>query len=487
MKARLHIIGLGPAGADKLTLESYRKLKQADRVFVRTERHPCVEELRREGVTFIPFDYIYGREKTFEGVYECIVARLREELSQRAEVVYAVPGHPKVAEKTVSLLQEELGQTVDIMVYPALSFLDEAYTALPLDPAEGLLVRECGGLKNAAPTGREWLVVPQVHSALVASDLKLDLMESYPDDAPVYVLRGLGSTAPQKIRVPLYELDRQAFDHLTAVAVPPQENVVSLLRLEEIMKRLRAADGCPWDKEQTHESLQSCLIEESYEVLDAIQAGDTYNLCEELGDLLLQVVFHAQIAAESDGFNLHDVMRMLIEKLIRRHPHVFGSDKVKTAEEVVRVWERVKETEKAAAGGGLGYFKARESLPALMQAAEVQGRAARAGFDWQDWQGPWGKVQEELAELKNALEQGDGIREELGDLFFALVNLSRLLGWEAEEVLRAAVAKFKGRFVRMLDLAEKDGRDWARLSLPEMDVYWEKAKSQEKSGKVVLA
>lgn len=486
MGARLHVIGLGPAGMDKLTLESYHKLLQAEKVYVRTLEHPCIQELVREGVRFEPFDDAYTGEETFEKVYEKIVERLGEELKSGREVVYAVPGHPCVAEKTVHLLRDKLPKGVEMKVYAAVSFLDELFSVLALDPSEGLLIWDYDNLRNTGITGKEWLIVPQVYNSLIASDVKLDLMQFYTDETMVYVVKGLGTGEQQVLNIPLYELDHQAFDHLTTVAIPPVENAISWAKLLDVMVRLRSPEGCPWDQEQNHVSLKPYLIEESYEVLEAIEAQDMYNLCEELGDLLLQVVFHAQIAAEEGNFTAQDVLRAIIEKMIRRHPHVFGSGKARTSGEVIQAWEKIKQTEKAGTDKKPEYFSGPRSLPALMMAAATQRKAAKVGFDWPDWQGPWEKIEEEIGELKEAFTGGEGVVEELGDLLFAIVNLARFWQVDAEMALRNSVHKFQWRFLKMMELATKEGNDLADLSLEEMDIYWEKAKIYEKSGKVVL-
>ena len=484
---KLHIVGLGPGDSGELTLSTYRLLKRAGKVFVRTLQHPCVADLGREGVVFESFDNLYDEKDSFEEVYAGIVTRLQAELEQNAEVFFAVPGHPWVAEKTVALLVDKLGAAADVIVYPALSFLDNLFSSIPFDPVNGLLVRNVGDLAPLSLTGKDWLVVPQVFNKLIASEVKLDLMNFYPDEAPIFLVQRLG-TAGQKVeRLRLHELDHGEFDHLTTVVVPPDEEVPSLAKLAAVMAALRAPGGCPWDREQNHATLKRYLLEESYEVLDAIDSGDMYNLCEELGDLLLQVVFHAQIAAENGEFDLKDVLAGIISKLIRRHPHVFGDVRAETAGEVVRNWEQIKQEEKVDDRGetkAANYFAGAKTLPALMLADWTQRKVATAGFDWADYRGPLAKIEEETAELKAAITGGEGIAEELGDLLFAVVNVARFLRLDAEACLRKTVLKFQGRFTLMTELIAAAGHDLRDLSLEEMDVYWEKAKTQEKCGKI---
>lgn len=488
MSSRLHIIGLGPSGIEQLTLGNYRLIKAAEKLFVRTSEHPCVQELIAEGVSVESFDQVYAVEPSFEAVYERITELLRLELQKEAgEVIYAVPGHPMVAEKTVQLIDEKLAKEYEVVVHPAMSFVDEIFRVLKFDPIDGVLIRNYDALKDVGLTGQEWLIIPQVYNKLIASEVKLDLMTSYPDEARVYSVRGLGTDNERVEERPIYTMDHGTFDHLTTIVLPPNPDVISMLKLTKIMATLRSKEGCPWDREQTHDSLKPCLIEESYEVLEAIEKKDMYNFCEELGDLLLQVVFHTQVAAEACEFELQDVLQGIIQKLIRRHPHVFGEEKAETASEVILTWDRIKQTEKASGNDREAFFKDPKGLPALMWASSTQRRVAKYGFDWLDLDGPWGKVQEELHELKSAIADGIGIREELGDLLFSVVNLSRFLELDAEEVLREAVHKFQSRFLKMVELCGESGLVFEHLTLEEMDVFWEKAKFEEKNGKVSVS
>lgn len=484
MSSCLHVIGLGPSGLQQLTLGNYRRICRAKKIFARTVEHPCVQELIAEGISVESFDEAYATEPSFEAVYEKITEQLRKELQKDSEVVYAVPGHPMVAEKTVQLIGEKLAQEYEVVIHPAMSFVDEIFRVLKFDPIEGVLIRNYDALKDVGLTGQEWLIIPQVYNKLIASEVKLDLMTAYPDEAWVYVVQALGTLHEQVDKLPLYEMDHGKYDHLTTIVLPPNPDVISLFKLAKVMTILRSEEGCPWDREQTHDTLKPCLIEESYEVLDAIEKHDMHNFCEELGDLLLQVVFHAQLASEASEFELQDVLRGIIQKLIRRHPHVFGVEKLETASEVILTWDKIKLEEKASQNDDRAFFNDPKGLPALMWAFSTQRRAAKVGFDWSDIDGPWRKVQEELQELKSALADGIGIREELGDLMFAIVNLSRFLEFDAEEVLRDTIHKFQGRFLKMVELSRKAGLKFEQLSLDEMDVFWEKAKSQEKGNKV---
>ncbi|MHB8126034.1 MAG: bifunctional methyltransferase/pyrophosphohydrolase YabN [Desulfitobacteriaceae bacterium] len=486
MNPCLHVVGLGPGGLDQMTVGNYRLLLSSQKVFVRTSEHPCVQELIAGGLAVETFDSIYDTESSFEEVYEKIVEHLQKDLAEGSEVVYAVPGHPSVAEQTVALIYRELSQQYKIIIHPALSFLDGIFAAVPFDPIKGLIIKNYDDLKSSGITGREWLIIPQIYNKMIASDVKLDLLEIYPDDLEVLIIQSLGTVEQNLQKVLLHELDHQKFNHLTTVVIPPHQGVVSLTKLQEVMRILRSQEGCPWDREQTHESLIPYLIEESYEVIEAIENKDMYNLSEELGDLLLQIIFHAQVAAEAGNFQLEDVLQEIIAKLIRRHPHVFSDGKATNSSEVRETWEQIKQEEKITQElQPKGYFSGPKGLPALMLADRTQRKVAKIGFDWSDIKGPWSKVHEELKELERAIEHDEGVREELGDLLFSIVNLARFLEFDAEEVLRETVRKFQKRFLKMQELTLNSGVNIEGLSLEKMDVFWEMAKTEEKRGKVM--
>lgn len=247
--------------------------------------------------------------------------------------------------------------------------------------------------------------------------------------------------------------------------------------LVEVMALLRAPGGCPWDREQTHESLRRYMLEEAYEVVEAVDSGDPAAVCEELGDVLLQVVFHAQVAREAGRFDIHDVVRGITEKLVRRHPHVFGDVVARTAADVTRNWEAIKREEKGGKEPDSLLSGVSKAQPALSRAHELQRRAAKVGFDWEDAQGPAEKVREELGEVLSAAPAEQP--EELGDLLFAVVNLARMLKVDPEVALTEANAKFERRFRSMEQLAASQGRSLADMDLLEMDRLWEESKRTE--------
>jgi ATP diphosphatase len=267
-------------------------------------------------------------------------------------------------------------------------------------------------------------------------------------------------------------LPKTAEDALDARFAP----IDQLLR---IMARLRAADGCPWDQEQSHATLRSSVIEEAYEVVAAINAEDDANLREELGDLLLQVVFHAQIAQDEGRFRFEDVARAIVEKLVRRHPHVFGSENAADSAEVLARWDEIKRAEKGTKAPESALDGLTEGLPALMRAEKIQKRAAKVGFDWDTVPPVLAKVREELAEVEGALGDPQKVEEELGDLLFAVVNLTRKLKVDGEVALQRATDKFGRRFRAVEVLAKAQGADLGKMSLEELDGLWEAVKAGE--------
>jgi MazG family protein len=265
-------------------------------------------------------------------------------------------------------------------------------------------------------------------------------------------------------------------------------------KLVAVQARLRAPNGCPWDREQTHQSLRTYLIEEAYEVLEALESGNDAKFAEEMGDLLLQIVFHSQIAREEGRFTVAEVIREIHDKMIRRHPHVFGKTSAKDSAEVLRNWEQIKAEERRSSGkkgdSNDGGETPKETslldgvshaLPATLEGFQLTRKASRIGFDWQDASGVFDKMQEETEELKKALKEQDQLKmeEELGDLLFAAVNLSRFLKIDPEIALKKANAKFSRRFRAMERLARKNGREFKNLPREEMEAFWDAAKKSE--------
>ncbi len=484
-KGTITIVGLGPGAAEHLSLDALQRLAGAPAVRLRTGVHPAVAELDRRGIAYETFDYCYEQGADFETVYRSIADACLT-LAQQQDLVYAVPGSPLVAEETVRLLRKLAPAAgIGLEICPAMSFLDVLYTKAGIDPVEGLVIADA--LRPETYSGQRLpLIITQVYSRQVASDVKLTLMDVFPDDWPVKLLLRLGLPDEAVRELPLYELDRQAdIDHLSTLYVPPlavERTVFDLKPLEDVLATLRAPGGCPWDILQTHSSLRRYLLEEVYEVLEAIDDEDAEGLCEELGDVLLQIVFHARVAEECRAFTMQDVIDTVVDKMIRRHPHVFGEIQVEDAAEVVVNWEAIKGQEKAGSRkrvlDGIS-----QGLPSLLRANKLQAKAAKVGFDWADIAPVWQKVEEELEELRQAVAAGDriGQEQEGGDVLFALVNLLRWLGVEPETALNGTNNRFCRRFRYVEECVLASGKKWEDFSLAQLDAFWDEAKQAERT------
>ncbi|MGA9348610.1 MAG: nucleoside triphosphate pyrophosphohydrolase, partial [Anaerolineae bacterium] len=476
MKQGITIVGLGPGNSDQLTLEAQQVLREAGEVYLRTCHHPTVVSLP-PNLSLRFFDHLYEEKETFAEVYDEIARQILELGQRPGGVVYAVPGHPLVGEASVQrILAMAKQQEIDIRVVEGLSFIESVLTCLGLDALSGLQIvdaTELAALHHPCLNPDLPALIGQLYNQQLASDVKLTLMNLYPDEHPVTLVRGVGTDQAQISTVPLYELDRQPdIDHLTSLYVPALPQPSSLETFQDTIARLRAPGGCPWDQEQTHQSLRPHLLEESYEALAALDADDTEVLREELGDLLLQIVLHAQIAVEAGEFSLAQVIEEVDAKIKRRHPHVFGDVVVADVAEVLHNWEEIKREEKGKRSLLDGVSKA---LPALARAQAIQRRVARVGFDWPDAEGVLAKMAEEVAELEKA--QGVEEREEeLGDLLFSLVNLARWLNVDAESALRGTCERFIRRFSGMEDLCRERELNLSKLSLAEQDALWEQVK-----------
>ncbi len=464
-KGRVVIVGLGPAGADLVTSGALRAIERMAVRFLRTERHPSAGLVGAA----VAFDDLYDSASDLEHVYAGIVEHLVA-AAEGGEALYAVPGSPVVAERTVELL---LGDPrVEVEIVPALSFLDLAWARLGVDPvARGVRVVDGHRFAVEAAGERGPLLVAQCDSTWVLSEVKLAVEDG--DPPPVTVLQRLGLPDERVVTVDWNDLDREIVpDHLTSLWIPELAAPVAseLANFGDVVRTLR--ERCPWDREQTHATLTRYVLEEAYEVVEAVHAGDPGLLAEELGDLLLQVFLHSAIATQAGEFTVADVARGISEKMVRRHPHVFGDVLVDTADDVRQNWERIKREEKGpVAGGALAGVDG--SLPALLYAAKLGKRAGAVGFDWQSIEPVFAAVEEELAELR-ALASA----EELGDVLFAVVNLARHLGHDPEAALRAAAAKFRRRFEVVERLAAERGVDLAGAGEALLDELWDEAKRQ---------
>ena len=507
------LVGMGPGDVASLSLGARKALETGSdlqrtgsgKLYIRTEKHPVVETLRTWGLDFDTFDALYEAAPDFETVYRTIAqtivgAATGTDKIPGLPVVFAVPGHPLFAEDSVRQIRA-LAKThaIPVTVVSSGSFVEAVLTAVDADLGDGCDVRDALTLPESDTLDRAGYRVPnrpdtarnlllyQVFDTDSASRAKLALMQDYPDDWQIVLVRWAGVPGSQEVRhIPLYMLDRELVDYLTSVfvpALPPEKRRPRFPELVGLMSRLRAPDGCPWDREQTSTSLREYLIEETYEAIEAIDLDDPELLCEELGDVLLQVVFHAQLASEVGDFNIDDVTEGIVDKLVRRHPHVFGEVDVADSAEVLRNWEKIKKDEKKDQEN-----RRRDSildgvpvgLPALMQAMEISKRAVKVGFEWGSMQDVLAKLDEETTELKAELFceaiDSERVLSELGDLLFTVVQIARWNRLDPEEALRTMVARFEKRFRHMEKAAAAENRGLDERTAAELDLLWEHAK-----------
>jgi tetrapyrrole methylase family protein/MazG family protein len=470
----------------------------------------------------IDFDDIYEAGDAFEIVYARIVDAVMDAALQ-GDVVYAVPGHPLVGEATTPLiLQRAAYAGVETRLVAGLSFIEPTLEVLSaefgvpsdalrgelgtrhsaLDPVNGLQLcdaLEIASLHHPPINPDKPALIAQVYSRAIASDVKLTLMNQYPPAHVVYVVRAAEdegvkgrkgdrekrtrkSPPPLVTRSALHELDhRDVFDHLTSLYVPAFDEVGGFEAFQETIAYLRAPEGCPWDREQTHASLRNTLLEEAYEVLTAIDEDDMDALKEELGDLLLNVVLQAQIATEAEEFRMSDVIAAINAKLIRRHPHVFGHEVVNDSGQVVANWNEIKKKEKADKGmkdasvlDGIA-----PALPALAQAQKMAHRAERAGFKWDSHEARLAKVHEEIEEIITAKDPAHRA-EEFGDLCFTISDWADGYSIDIETAAREANLKFARRFRKLEEIVRRRGLDLNGMSQEDMLKIWREVKRGER-------
>ncbi|MDE0131908.1 MAG: nucleoside triphosphate pyrophosphohydrolase [bacterium] len=484
----LVVMGLGPGGLDRVPPSALATLSDPSRrVILRTTEHPAARELARiRPVTGCDDLYLEGDD--FESVYRAIASRVVE-AARSQPVVYATPGSPLVGERAVAMIRSLAAREgMEVRVYPAESFLEAAIEALAIDPLDGGLTllnahRLPSPLSLRGPT-----LVAALDTAAGLADFCAHLTLAA-DDPEVAVLVDLGGPGQQVVRSRAAQVDPTLAGPRTSLYV--DTGPTGLAGAVAVMDRLRAE--CPWDRRQTHHSLVKNLLEETYELAEVLaalpldagrqDAGASQpepdwmafeEVCEELGDVLLQVLFHAAIARESQIFDIEDVAEGLRQKLVRRHPHVFSDVAADTAEQVKANWEQIKRQEKPRPEDASLLDGVPRSMPALSRAAKIQRRAAQVGFDWSEIPPVVDKVAEELEELRASLSDRESADAELGDLLFATVNLARHLALDPETALRRAIARFGDRFRKMEGEGPLDG-----LTVDQLEERWERAKLEQ--------
>ena len=484
-RPKIIIVGLGTGSKDELTIGALNALKSGSKVILRTERHGIIPFLKEEGIDFTSMDDIYDKYESFDEIYPQMINRVLEQ-AEEGSVVVGVPGHPMVGERFVFDLLRELesmrnkGFAYECEVLSGISHAHAVLGKIGRGHPEGLKNLTAAELQEGQLDPGLPAIITGLDNPVLAGEVKLALLNVYPPELKVIHTRYEEDGSLILEEFPLHTLDHlRKFDHTSCLYLPAltllELNRYRFRHLLEIMEILRSLEGCPWDREQTHESLKQYLIEETYEVLEAIDLKDMDKLAEELGDLLLQVVFHAQIAKEHGEFDIGDVLTGISQKLIRRHTHIFGSAEVDSSKQVVENWEAIKKQEKGLKSHTQVLKDIPSNLPALMRSYKVQKKAALVGFDWDNVKDAADKAREEFRELEEAYASGskEKIREELGDLLFAIVNVSRFLEVEPELALTAAIEKFISRFEYIEEHADKPLEE---MSLEEMEALWQQAK-----------
>lgn len=481
--SQISIVGLGPGSFGQLTVETLELLQNENKNYFRTAVHPVVKELEKRGIAYCSFDVLYEDCECFEDVYESIAEQLVKKAEAGQPLIYAVPGNPLFGEQSViNLMRKCQEKDISYQIYSGVSFVDISMTALKEDPVNGLKIIDAFEMNEQVPDKTMGNLVTQVFNRHMASEVKLSLLDYYPDDYPVVLLINAGIPGQELIKeVPLCQMDWvEEINHLTTLYIPPDKNDLrSYQKLLEIMGILRSPEGCPWDRKQTHESLKAYLLEETYEVMDAIETEDTENLIEELGDLLFQIVFHAQLGREEGLFTFNDVLEGINQKMVRRHPHVFMATEEISTEKVLSNWDEIKKTEKQTQTISDEMERIPKAFTALMEACKVQSKAAKVGFDWEDPLDALKKVAEEEQEVRVEILKKcpDKLEEELGDLLFAVVNVVRLAKIQPEIALRKATQKFIMRFKEMEKITLNEQKSMLDYDLDGLEQLWQLVKS----------
>lgn len=463
------VIGLGPGDLDRLPQAVLAALLDSDRqVILRTLHHPAAKQLAELRLVS-SCDDLYESAASFAEVYDGIVSRVREAAGSR-DVVYAVPGSPLSGELAVRRLLEAESE---VEVVAGESFVDAVLSEAGYDPLDrGLQILNGHDLPDPMVLDKP-TIIAQLDSPETLADVCAAIDRVTPEETFVQVMVDLGASGSTVTTMLPHEVDPALAGFRTSLFIDPEPG--GLVGAVRTMRRLR--EECPWDRDQTHLSLVKNLVEESFELIDAIERlgdGDDWvgyaAIEDELGDVLLQVLFHAAIARQAGAFDIDDAAEVLRQKLVRRHPHVFGDVEVSSPEEVKANWDRIKEEERGSESTS-ALEGVPPGMPALHRAAKIQNRAAKVGFDWDEAGQVLPKVHEELDELAAAMAGDGDIESELGDVLFSVVNLARHLGLDPEVSLRGAIARFESRFREM----ETDG-PLEGLDLDGLNRRWDEAK-----------
>ena len=482
MNPVITVVSLGPGDPKLLTMQTADTLRKSRCLILRTARHRAADWLQEEGISFTSFDNLYDEYDDFDALHTEMARRLWALASEHTLTFAVIDAQTDGAVRALKASRPADGKLV---ILPGVTLADNCLALLPdqIDHSGKVRVLPAMDALEAAPDPATPLLITEVFDRMLACDLKLKLSDLYGDEAEVVFFPTSAKINRKPMIMPMMEIDRQrTYDHTVSVYVPamtlhdrPRYCFDDLLK---VMHTLR--QQCPWDGEQTHESLRKYLLEEAYEAVGAIDEDDMDHLADELGDVLLQIAFHADIAQEVGEFSISDVTSSIVSKLIYRHAHIFGDVHCETSQDVSKSWEQLKKAEKGLTTQASVLADVSQGLPALMRAAKVQKKAAIVGFDWDNAIDALPKIHEEAEEVLAELEAGRDPGEELGDLLFSCVNVARLAGLEPELLLKSATEKFIRRFTAMENLIICDEKSLEGLTLAEMDVYWNRVKANQK-------
>lgn len=468
------VIGLGSTDISDLTNKSVEKIKNSKFIFSRTKKHNVIETLQRD-LDIRHFDSLYERAENIEEVDSLIVEILLKE-SKDKEITYLVPGSPYVLEKTVELLLNS-NRNITIINNPSAS---EVVLSSVNQVTEGYKTISGKDFKLWDIDFNLDTIIQEIDSEYILDEMMISLSEVYPEESKFSIVKDAGLDTQEIYTDKFKNYSRKISpNHQTSILIyKTKDSLNNFSNLLEITDKLRGPDGCPWDIEQTHESMRQNLLEEAYEAVEAIDNKDYDNLVEELGDVLFQVVFHSQIGYEDGYFSINDVIKSIIEKLIYRHPHVFGDLKLDKSAKVLQNWDSIKYNSKE-----VNYFWERlnssKGMPSTIWSYDIIEKVTNIGFDWENKEQILDKVKEEYFEVKEALNDPKHLEEELGDLLFTVVNLSHYLGYEAELLLTKTCDKFVNRFKEMENIAIKEDKDIMKLDTEELEKLWQISKDEE--------
>ena len=458
---------------ETLTLSAWRAIEEAPTLYLQTREHPSARPVLEAGLPFVSMDDLYVASMDYDELNEAIA----DGLTSGGSAVYAVMGGGCFAQ--LPCIQKACAQKgFDLVLLSGVPYYQAAFPE-----AEEGQVCTANDMPEALDTDAP-LYISELDNPLLASEVKLRLQRFYPDDHPVILAVQEPSGAYDRRTVSLYALDREkGFFASTVLFVPrlpfDKKQTYGYGDLLTVLRRLRAPDGCPWDREQTHASLKKDMREECYELMDAIDEDNDEHIIEECGDVLMNILFHPIIGEEQGRYDDRDVTTEIVRKLIYRHPHVFGTVHVDSSAEVLKNWDALKRKEKGQETVAATLKSVPRSFPALLRAEKVQRKARKVGFDFDTAEDAFYKIVEETEELRSAMASGRDIEKEMGDLLFAVMNVCRLLGLDGEETLHKATDKFIRRFEQMEKNIDAVGKKLSEMTLPEMDAYWETAKTTE--------